>query len=232
MRGLCIESFNNEYGLDDVLKEKLKGRNKDINSKDMDGYQKMKNQLEKNKVKLEQADNKSKKLDTSSNEINDILSNLKQSKLSKNTYLLNEEDKIKLEKYVDEVKITNKDFQEMNLLSVTIDNVKDQLEDDKKIIKFFEDNNSLLSTRNKALNKKLEEKENRIKELEEENSSLRQTIRYFKDKFNKLVKLIQEKLFGWGKKDPMYKKFVEDLYNKNILDNDDVKSIEKGDYEL
>jgi len=96
MRALCIESFNNEYDLDNVLKKKLKGRNQDINVKDMNNYQEMKEQLDKNKVKLEQADNKSKVLDTTSNEINDIVSNLKQSKLSKNTYLLNDEQKDKL----------------------------------------------------------------------------------------------------------------------------------------
>ncbi len=231
MRSLCIESFNNEYGLDDVLKKKLKGRNKDINSNDMGDYQEMKDQLEKNKIKLEQTDNKSKNLDTSSNEINNIVSNLKQSKLSKNTYLLGEEDKAKLEKYINEVKITNKDFREMNLLSVTIDNVKDQLEDDKRVIKFYEENNTALSTRNKMLNKKLEEKENRIEELEEENFSLKQTIRYFKDKFNKLIKFLQEKLFGWGKKEPIYKKVVEDLYDKDILDVNDMKRIEKDNYE-
>ncbi len=232
MRELCIESFNNEYGLDDVLKEKLKGRNKDINSKDMDGYQEMKDQLEKNKTKLEQADNKSKELDTSSDEVYNIVNNLKQFKLIKSTYLLNEEDKTKLEKYIDDVKITNKDFQEMNLLSVNIDNVKEQLDKDKETIKFYAENNTALSIRNKTLSKKVEEQSSRIEELEEENFSLMQTVRYFKDKFKKLVKFLQEKLFGWGKKEPMYKKVVDDLYNKNILDEDDIKSIEKDNFEL
>ena len=157
---------------------------------------------------------------------------MKQSKLSKNTYLLNEEDKAKLEKYIDEVKITNKEFQEMNLLSVTIDNVKDQLEDDKEIIKFYEDNNLALSTRNKILNKKLEEKENRIEELEEENFSLRSSLEYFEKKFTKLIKFLQEKLFGWGKKDPIYKQVADDFYDKKILDDKDINSIEKDDYEL
>ena len=78
MRTLCIESFNNEYNLDSVVKKKLKGRNQDINVEDMDGYQETKEQLDKNKVKLEQANNKSKELDTSSNKIIDIVSNLKQ----------------------------------------------------------------------------------------------------------------------------------------------------------
>jgi hypothetical protein len=232
MRTLCIESFNNEYELDNVLKKKLKGRNQDINVKDMDGYQEMKEQLDKNKVKLEQADNKSKELDITSNEINDIVSNLKQSKLSKNTYLLNEEDKNKLEKYIDEVKITNKEFQEMNLLSVNIDNVKEKLDNDKETIKFYAENNTALSIRNKTLSKKVEEQSSRIEELEEENFNLKQTIRYFKDKFNKLKKFLQEKLFSWGKKDPIYKQVVDDLYDKDILEEEDIKSIEKDDYEL
>lgn len=232
MRTLCIESFNNEYGLDDVLKEKVKGRNKDINSKDMDGYQEMKDQLEKNKSKLEQADNKSKELDMSSNDINNVVSNLKHSKLNKDTYLLNEENKTKLEHYINEVKITNKQFQEMNLLSVTIDNVKEKLDDDKKVIKFYENNNLALSTRNKTLSKKVEKQSNIIEKLEEENFSLRQTIKYFKDKFNKLIKFLQGKLFGWGKKDSIYKQVVKDLYDNDILDDDNISSIEKDDYQL
>lgn len=204
MRTLCIESFNNEYNLDSVVKKKLKGRNQDINVKDMDNYQKMKEQLDKNKVKLEQADNKSKELDTSSSEINDMVSKLKQSKLNKNNYLLNDEEKIKLEKYINEVKITNKEFQEMNLLSVNIDNVKKQLDKDKETIKIYQENTTALSIRDKTLSKKVEEQSNRIEELEEENFNLRQTIKYFKDKFKKLKKFLQEKLFGWGKKDPIY----------------------------
>ncbi|NLL02447.1 MAG: hypothetical protein GX265_05470 [Mollicutes bacterium] len=192
----------------------------------------MKDQLEKNKIKLEKADKKSKELDTSSNEIDNIVSNLKQSKLNKSTYLLNEDDKTKLEKYIDEVKITNKDFQEMNLLSVTIDNIKEKLNNDKEIIKFYEENNAALSTRNGMLNKKLEEKENRIEKLEEENSNLRNSLEYFKRKFTKLIKFLQEKLFDWGKKEPMYNKVIDDLYNKDILDDNDIRSIEKDDYEL
>lgn len=232
MRALCIESFNNEYDLDNVLKKKLKGRNQDINVEDMDGYQEMKEQLDKNKIKLEQADNKSKELDISSNKINDIVGNLKQSKLNKNTYLLNEEDKSKLQQYINEVKITNKEFQEMNLLSVNIDNVKEQLDKDKETIKFYTENNTALSIRNKTLSKKVEEQSSRIEELEEENFSLRQTIKYFKDKFNKLKRFLQEKLFGWGKKDPIYKQVVDDLYDKDILEEGDIKSIEKDNYEL
>lgn len=216
------------YVNSDLDVEVINSKNKMVKTE----LEEMKDQLEKNKVKLEQADNKSKELDNSSSEVHDIIGNLKQSKLNKSTYLLNEEDRTKLDKYVDEVRITNKNFQDINLLSVTIDNVKDQLEDDKKVIELYEENNLALSVRNKALNKKIEEQSKVINELEEENSKLRQTIRYFKDKFNKLMKLLKEKLFGWGKKDPLYEQVVNDLYDKDILDDDNIKEIKKGNYEL
>ena len=49
MRTLCIASFNKEYGLNNILKTKQKGRNKDINVKDMGNYIEMQEELSKNK---------------------------------------------------------------------------------------------------------------------------------------------------------------------------------------
>ena len=59
MRTLCIEEFNKEYGLNNILKSKKKGRNVDINVNDMDNYTLMKEQLEKNQQKLEKANRSS-----------------------------------------------------------------------------------------------------------------------------------------------------------------------------
>jgi len=60
MRALCIASFNKEYDLNNVLKTKKKGRNKDINVKDMDGYIEMKEEISKNQERLKKANVKSK----------------------------------------------------------------------------------------------------------------------------------------------------------------------------
>ena len=49
MRTLCIASFNKEYGLNNVLKTKQKGRNKDINIKDMEIISKCKKNYLKTK---------------------------------------------------------------------------------------------------------------------------------------------------------------------------------------
>ena len=68
MRNACIKSFNKFYDIDFKLKEKQKGRNQDINVKDMGDYRKFKKQLEQKEQKLEKANNQIKKLDNTTKE--------------------------------------------------------------------------------------------------------------------------------------------------------------------
>ncbi len=65
------------------MKKKEKGRNKDINVKDMGVYQAMKDQMEKDKKALEIASKKSSELDKSTTDIKDTVNNLKKSTNSK-----------------------------------------------------------------------------------------------------------------------------------------------------
>ena len=88
MRTLCIEEFNQEYNLDSTLKQKQKGRNRDIHIKDMDNYIEMKKQLEKNTENLEVANKKSSELKKNSKDIKDKIDNLKTSKINKDNYIL------------------------------------------------------------------------------------------------------------------------------------------------
>ena len=233
MRALCIESFNKEYNLNNTLKKKLKGRNQDINVFDMGNYQKLKDELEKNKIKLEQANNKSKLLETNSKDIGNIVDNFKQSKLNKNNYILTEEEKDKICNYIEDVKITNKDFQEIGIVSVSIDNFKEEIDKYKNTIKEYQENNQALFIKNDMLSKKVDSQEKRIDHLEEENHSLKKNLTIFKQKFIRLTKLLKEKLFSWGKKDPIYKQVVNDLYDRNIIDDKDMNSVKEiNDYEL
>ena len=74
MRNACIKSYNKFYDVDSRLKTKQKGRNQDINVKDMSGYKELKKQLEKNEQRLAKANKQTEKLDNSSKNINEILS--------------------------------------------------------------------------------------------------------------------------------------------------------------
>ena len=84
MRTACIKSFNKFYDMDIKLKEKQKGRNQDINVKDMSNYTNIKKQLSEKEKQLDKANKQTNKLDNTTKDINQILNNLKPAKFNKN----------------------------------------------------------------------------------------------------------------------------------------------------
>ena len=142
MRTLCIASFNKEYGLNNILKKKEKGRNKDINVKDMTNYQSIKEELNKNKETLEIASKKSNELDNNSNEVKHIVDSLKTTITSKDKYVLKQEDKDKIDKFINKVNSTNDEYKKMQELSITLNNVDAELQENREKIKILTDRKS------------------------------------------------------------------------------------------
>jgi hypothetical protein len=229
MRTLCIASFNKEYGLDNILKKKEKGRNKDINVKDMTNYQQMKEELNKNKETLEIANKKSNELDNSTNDIKDTINSLKKAPVIKNTYLISDSDRNKIIEYVDKVQDTNKDFKKTEMLSFTLNNVDTELQENKDKIKILTENNDALSLKVKTLSKNISNKDKEINELKKENNSLKETLDYFKNLFTRLVKFIKNKMFGKDKEREDYWKVSKDMYEHGIFSDDTIESI-RDDY--
>ena len=229
MRVLCIASFNKEYGLNNILKKKEKGRNKDINVKDMTNYQAMKEELNKNKKALEIASKKSNELDNNSNEVKHIVDSLKTTITSKDKYVLKQEDKDKIDKFINKVNSTNDEYKKMQELSITLNNVDTELQENREKIKILTENNNALSLKVKTLTKNIEKKDNEIDELKEENSNLKNTLDYFKNLFSRLVKFIKNKMFGKDKEREDYWQVSKDMYEHGIFSDDTIESI-KDDY--
>lgn len=229
MRTLCIASFNKEYGLNNILKTKKKGRNKDINVKDMDGYMEMQEEISKNKERLEKANVKSKELDNNSNEVKEIVDNLKTTLTSKEKYVLKQDDKDKIINFIQQVNSTNDEYKKMQKLSITLNNVDTELQENREKIKILTENNDALNIKVKSLEKKVDKQTDEIDELKEENSHLKNTLDYFKNLFNRLVKFIKNKMFGKEKEREDYWKLSKDLYTHGIFSDDTMESI-KDDY--
>ncbi len=229
MRTLCIASFNKEYGLNNILKKKEKGRNKDINVKDMTNYQAMKEELSKNKETLEIASKKSNELDKTTNDIKDTINNLKKTPIVKNTYTISESDRNKIIDYVDKVQDTNKDFKKTEMLSVTLNNVDTELQENREKIKILAENNKALSLKVDTLSKNIDNKNKEIKELKSDNKHLQEMVDYFKNLFSRLVKFIKNKMFGKEKEREDYWKVSKDMYEHGIFSDDTIESI-KDDY--
>ena len=229
MRTLCIASFNKEYGLNNILKKKEKGRNKDINVKDMTNYQAMKEELNKNKEALEIASKKSSELDKTTNDIKDTINNLKKAPIVKNTYTISESDRNKLIDYVDKVQDTNKDFKKTEMLSVTLNNVDTELQENREKIKILTENNKALTLKVDTLSKNIDNKNKEIKELKNDNKHLQEMVDYFKNLFRRLVKFIKNKMFGKEKEREDYWKVSKDMYEHGIFSDETIESI-KDDY--
>ena len=234
MRTLCIEEFNQEYNLDSTLKKKQKGRNMDIHVSDMDNYIALKKQLEKNTENLENANKKSLELKQNSKDIKDKIDKLKISKLNKDNYILSKSDKDTIINFINQVDNTNKEYDKIQNLSNTLTNVDEQFKEKDKTIKTLTENNTALTLRVKTLNSNIKEKDNEISFLKSKISSLKNTVEYWKDKFDKLISFLYSKLHNWYDKDDKYIDVVNDMYEDNVLDDNDIKDLklskEKDDF--
>ncbi len=154
MRACCIKSYNKHYEKTSLLKQKKKGRNQDINVKDMGNYREIKKQLEKQEQKLTQANNQTKKLDNTSKYINEILDNLKPTKLNKNNMVISNEDVQKIKKYTEDVKDITQTVRSVNDLNMAINE--------------FEHSAFEIEKENRSLKYQLELKDDEINNLKSE----------------------------------------------------------------
>ena len=215
MRSLCIDSFNKEYGLYSTLAEKRKGRNRDLLVYQMDNYQEMKEELKKHQDNLNKANDKSIKLDTNSNEVKDIVNNLKNTFGSKDKYTLKQEDKDKILYYIEQVNDTNNDYKKMTKLSNTLNNVEEELKSAKSI----KEENDALTIRNASLEKQIIAKDEEIDDLKEENSTLTTELKKWKNKFLKIINFIKNRLLRPKDKE-RYNEFAVDLYEHGAIDRE------------
>ena len=234
-RTLCIEEFNQEYNLDHSLKQKQKGRNKDIYISDMDNYIQMKKQIEKNNENLKQANKKSLELKQNSKEIKDTINKLKISKLNKDNYILSKEDKDSITRFINQVDNTNKEYDKIQTLSNTLVNANEQLKNKNNKIKTLTENNKALNLRVESLNNIIKQKDKEISRLNSIITDIKSTLNYWKDKFDKLKSLLYSKLHNWYDKDDKYIDVVNDMYADNIIDDNNIEDLnlikEKDDFE-
>ena len=219
MRNACIKSFNKFYDMDFKLKEKQKGRNQDINVKDMGDYREIKKQLAKKEQKLEKANTQTKTLDNTSNDIDKILDSLKPTKLNKNNMIISSEDVQKIKSYTEDVKDITKTVRSVNDLNMAIKDFEHssfEIEKENSSLKYeieLKDNEignlkNEISTKDKIINK-----------LQAEKEKIKQELHKFKSFWHSLMKHFQNKI-GFDK-DEHYKYVSDDLYKNGIFDDND-----------
>ena len=219
MRNACIKSYNKFYEVDTRLKEKQKGRNQDINVKDMSNYKKIKKQLDKNAQKLAEANNQTEKLDNSSKDINSILDKLKPSKLNKNNNLISNEDVEKIKNFTKDVKDITKTVRSVNDLNMAIKDFE------HSSFEIAQENSSLkyqLELKNDEidkLKKDLSAKDKIISKLQAEKEKIKQELQKFKDFWYRIMGHFHKRICY--DKDNNYKIVSDDLYKNGIFTDDE-----------
>ena len=220
MRNACIKSFNKFYDIDFKLKEKQKGRNQDINVKDMSDYRTIKKQLEKKEKKLAEANNQTKKLDNASKDINTVLDNLKPPPFNKNNRVISNEDIEIIKNFTEDVKeIYHKTIRSVNDLNMAI---KDFEHSSFEIAK---ENHSLkyqLELKDDEidnLKSKLTTKDKVINRLQAEKEKLKQELQKFKGFWQSIMGHFHKRICF--DKNENYKIVSDDLYKNGIFTDDE-----------
>ena len=219
MRNACIKSYNKFYDVDSRLKTKQKGRNQDINVKDMDGYKDYKKQLKRKEQKLAKANEQTEKLDNSSKDINRILDNLKPTLMNKNNMVISSEDVQKIKNFTKDIKDTNKTVRSANDLNLAIKDFEYSAYEVQKENYFLKNQIELKDEAIKGLNENLSAKENIITKLREEKESLKAQLQKFKGFWHSLMSHFHKKITYDN--DQNYKIVSDDLYKNGIFDDND-----------
>ncbi len=230
MRAYCIEKFNEVYVQKATLKKKQKGRNKDIHVNEMQGYRELKKEQEKNAKKLKEANNKSEKLNYKSEEINNILDNLKPSTFNKNNKQISNEDVEKIKNYAKEVEDTTKSIKGVNNLNVIIDNIEQKYKDlvNERDRLYYSNNEK--DTTIADLKEEIEFKNKKINKLELALDKVKIELSRFKDFWRRLVKRFQikimdEKFENIPEEKRNYTIVAEDLERSGIFDDNEAEIV-------
>lgn len=128
-----------------------------------------------------------------------------------------------MEKQVDN---TNDEYAKIQTLSNTLINANEELKNKDKQIKTLSENNKALDLRVDTLNNTIKEKDNEISFLKSKINDLKDSLEYWKDKFKKLISFLHNKLHSWYNKDDKYIDIVNDMYEDNALDDNDIKELD------
>ncbi len=224
MREYCISTFNKVYDLNYSLKIKEEGRNQDINVKNMTNYRELKKEQEKNKKRLNELNDKADNLQNKSLQITNIIDNLKPNKLNKNNYSITNDEIDEIKDYIKQTQDTTSNLKTTNDLTTILEHYEDDLKNHSKEVKNLQQRIKNRDNKINELEYKLDFANDTIDELEDKISKLEEMLEYFKKLWKRFIEFLQNKFFSTDK----YDNFINDLYDEEILDDNDINIIQNN----
>lgn len=182
----------------------------------------IKKQLKKKEQKLAEANKKTDKLNNKTVDIEEILDNLKPTKLNKDNMLISNENAQKIKNYIEDVKDTTETIKSVNDLNIAIKDFEHSAFD------VVQENNSLryqIELKDEEisnLKSELFAKDKIINRLRDEKENIKEQLQKFKGFWYSIMKRFQQKI-GFDK-DENYKAVSDDLYKVGIFTDDENKT--------
>lgn len=219
MRDCCIKSYNRVYEKSANLKQKQKGRNQDIDVKDMKSYREIKKQYQEKVKKLIKANKKTESLDKRVETVTEMLDNLKSTTLNKNNKVISNEKIEEIKKLTEEIENTTKSVRSVNDLNIAINEFEHTVFEVEKENRSLKYELELKDEEIGDLKNTLAKKERTIDKLQTEKASLKTQLQKFKGFWRALMKHFQSKI-GFDN-DEHYKYVADDLYKSGVFDDND-----------
>lgn len=209
MREKCIESFNKYYKEEATLKEKQKGRNRDIHVKDMQNYNEIIKQMKVNNESIDKADKMINKFIKDEDELSEMFYDIDQNKDS--TFTLSEKQMIRFMDLTTEVRDMSKQFDDLKYI------YNDLLQFKDKFIYYAERNDELIKQNDKLISKN-QDFEKKFKDYEDTEHFLKT---YIKKKDDEHLDLITYLCKHANSKDyttsRLFKQMTMDLNDKGFI---------------
>lgn len=238
MRIYCKESFNKIYETNIELLDKLEGRNEDIETKNMaKQYTYLKEKADRNRERLEKINKQTETTLSKSREVKEIISNLKPTKITKNNFIINDEEISVINNYIENVDKNVSDIKNVNDLTSLMEDFEENLKtSDMKVndlqLKIEEQSKRITTLEKQNISKqdKIAEQRKEIKELEQEISRLEKIIMMWQNLWQRIRDFFQDKFFSSKQKDKIYEQVIDEMLDEDILDKDDIDYIQDGYY--
>lgn len=144
--------------------------------------------------------------------------------MNKNNYPISNEDVDKIKKYIEQTNNTTSNSRDANDINIVLKKYKDDLREHSNEVRNLKKKIKTRDDRIEELEYDLNDANETIDELEDKVSELEKIVDYFKTLWKKFIEFLQNKFFSNDK----YNVVINDLYDENILDENDIEMIQNN----
>lgn len=179
---------------------------------------------EKNKKRLNELNDKADNLQNKSNQITEIIDNLKPSKLNKNNFTISNKEVEEIKDYIKQTTDTTSNLKSTNDLTTILEHYEEDLKNHSNEVKNLQKKIKIRDDKIETLQYNLDNANDEIDELEDKVSKLEEALSYSKELWRKFIEFLQDKFFSSNK----YDEIVTELYQEEIIDDNDLDIIQNN----